>query len=126
MKRFTKEQINQSIVTCILAIALAFISSMRTDTNRLTVFADSLLIISMTLVVVGIINMGRLKGDFDAILYYTQRGFKINRDNLPENDYDTFLEDRKAAREGKVNISLYVGILGIIVSLILTYGFIVK
>ena len=126
MKKFTKEQINQMIVTAVLAVMLAFISSMRTDTNRLTVFADSLLIISATLVIVGVVNMSILKGDYDAITYYLKRGGKFNRDHLPANDYEDYLDERQAGREGKTNVPLYVGIIGVIASLIITYGFIVK
>ena len=126
MKKFTKEQINQMIVIAILAVMLAFISSMRTDTNRLTVFADSLLIISATLVIVGVVNMSILKGDYDAITYYLKRGGKFNRDHLPVNDYEDYLDERQVGREGKINAPLYVGLVGVIASLIITYGFIVK
>ena len=67
-----------------------------------------------------------LKGDYDAITYYLKRGGKFNRDHLPANDYEDYLDERHAGREDKVNIPLYVGIIGVIASLVITYGFIVK
>ena len=42
------------------------------------------------------------------------------------NAYEDYLDERHAGREDKVNIPLYVGIIGVIASLVITYGFIVK
>ena len=116
-----------------LAVTLAY-PSVRAFTaaeRRLLAFTNAMTVVGLILLVVGIIYSMNLHGDFDISRYYLQRGMRSFRfytprqKETPETDQDpaAFLQDLKEERADAFNYPLFLGILYVLASLIVIYGF---
>lgn len=100
--------------------------------NRLMVFMNILTIIGLFLLIIGIIYSMNLHGDFDLSRYYLQRGLRSFRLFAPPPSEEMkqqkqnpaeFLDDCRKKREGAFNYPLFLGILYVLVSVVVVYGF---
>ncbi len=120
----TKKQIQQYITVSAIVAMISFLSSMRVASGRLPIFADTLMVISLVLTCIGLFNLSRLSGDFDAITFFTTKGSRYLKQNGGEVDFERYSELEQDRRDGEANTPLWVGVTGIIVSIIITYGII--
>lgn len=89
-------------------------------TDKLLVFTDAITIIGLVMIVGGIIYALYLHGDFDISGYLMKRGVQKE----PNQSYVAYLYDVYAKREGAFNYSLFLGLLYLALSLILSWLFI--
>ena len=120
--------ISHLIITLVYPLAAA----LRAEQNRLLVFTDSMTIVSLLLVIVGIIYSLVLHGDFDVSNYYLQhsgrsiaRRFAVRRgaQMQQEEDIAKFISDAREKREGAFNYPLFLGIVYLLAAVIIAYVF---
>lgn len=119
------------IVHLIVTLAYPAVRAFTAAENRLLMFANALTIVGLILLVVGVIYSMNLHGDFDISRYYLQRGMRNFRFYTPKREelLDSkegpaeFLNDRKEKRANAFNYPLFLGIVYVLASVILVYGF---
>lgn len=116
-----KKHISQFITVSAIVAMICFVSSMQSIDGRLTIFADTLMVISLVLLCIGLFNMSRLSGDYDAITFFMSRGGRFATKNKEAMDFQEFTDMEQEQRDGQANIPLWVGICGILISIYLTY-----
>ena len=120
------------IAHLIVTLAYPAVRAFTAPENRLLGFANALTIIGLILVVVGVIYSMNLHGDFDITRYYLQRGMRSTfrfytpkREELLDSKEGPaeFLNDLKEKRANAFNYPLFLGILYVLASVVLVYGF---
>ncbi len=88
------------IITMIYPAAKAI----RAEENKTIVFLDTLTIVAMLLIIVGVFYRLVLKGDFDRVQYV------FNRSLRPQKPFDAYEQDRTEERRTAFNYPLWLGI----------------
>ena len=101
-------------LTLAYPIAKALISSK----NRIMIFSDSLLIISLLLIAMGVLFTVTRFGDFDITKYVFRRGTDKNAKPFAE-----YKKDREEERKATFNYPLFFGLIYLAVSFITAYLF---
>ncbi len=86
--------------------------------SRLLVFTDTLTVIALVLLVCGIVYALVLRGDLDISEYIFSRGLSRNG-----KSYAAWKADKKEEREEAFNYPLFLGIVYLIVSAVIAWGF---
>ena len=89
------------------------------ERNKLQLFTDAMTIIAMVMIIGGIIYVLVLRGDFDISAFVMRRGMK--RDDT--QNFQKYKDDRNKKREASFNYPLFLGILYLIISAVIAYGF---
>ena len=95
-------------------VAKALISS----SNRLMIFSDTLLIISLLLIALGVLFTFTRFGDFDITRYVFRRGTDKNAKSFGE-----YKKDREEQRKETFNYPLFLGLVFLVVSVFIAYVF---
>ena len=103
------------IITLGYPAARAFIA----ERNKLQLFTDAMTIIAMAMIIGGIVYALALRGDFDISAFVMRRGMK--RDDM--QNFQKYKDDRIKKRKAAFNYPLFLGILYLIVSAVIAYGF---
>ena len=103
------------IITLGYPAARAFIA----ERNKLQLFTDAMTIIAMVMIIGGIVYALVLRGDFDISAFVMRRGMK--RDDM--QNFQKYKDDRIKKRKAAFNYPLFLGILYLIVSAVIAYGF---
>ena len=117
-----------------LVITLAYpaVRAFTAADNRLLRFANAVTVVGLILLIVGVIYSMNLHGDFDISRYYLQRGMRSTfrfytprRQELLDSEQGPaeFLNDLKEKRANAFNYPLFLGILYVLASIIVVYGF---
>lgn len=89
------------------------------EDRGLLIFTDALTIIALVLVVCGVAYALVLRGDFDLSGFVFNRGLQ----RRGGQSYETYKANRREEREAAFNYPLFLGILYLLVSAVLAYGF---
>ena len=119
------------IAHLIVTLAYPAVKAFTAADRKLLTFTNAVTIVGLILLVVGVIYSMNLHGDFDISRYYLQRGLRSFRFYAPrqKETLDTnqnpaeFLNDLKEKRADAFNYPLFLGILYVIVSVVVVYGF---
>ena len=103
------------LITLGYPAARAFIA----ERNKLQLFTDAMTIIAMVMIIGGIVYALVLRGDFDISAFVMRRGMK--RDDM--QNFQKYKDDRNKKRKAAFNYPLFLGILYLIVSAVIAYGF---
>ena len=103
------------IITLGYPAARAFIA----ERNKLQLFTDAMTIIAMAMIIGGIVYALALRGDFDISAFVMRRGMK--RDDM--QNFQKYKDNRNKKRKAAFNYPLFLGILYLIVSAVIAYGF---
>ena len=116
-----------------LVITLAYpaVKAFTSSSHRLLIFTDALTIVALVLLIGGVVYALVLHGDFDISSYYLQRGgrnlarlfTRRGSEEDPQTELPTFLGEARKKREESFNYPLFLGILYLLVSAVLAYGF---
>lgn len=98
------------------AISYPIIKTIVTDGNKMVIFSDTILIMALVFIIVGVIYSFVLHGDLDITSFVAKRTLSRNS-NL---SYEKFTEDNKNKRKGSFNYPIFVGIVCIIISYIVS------
>lgn len=134
-KAFNFKNIKLPIFISHLVVSLGYptAKALSAPSNRLLLFTNALTIIALLLVIGGIVYSMVLHGDFDISSYYLQRGVKSvarrisyrRGEDLPEGQksIDAFLSDAREEREEAFNYPLFLGLVYLLVSAVIAFGF---
>ena len=119
--------ISHLVITLGYPAAKAFAS----PRNRLLIFTDAMTIVALILVILGILYAMVLHGDFDISSYYLQHGARSARyaftrrgaEEQEKKSIDEFILEAREKRENSFNYPLFLGIVYLIASLVIAYGF---
>ncbi|MBQ4186432.1 MAG: DUF3899 domain-containing protein [Firmicutes bacterium] len=119
------------ITHLIVSLGYPTVKAFTVTSNRLLAFADSVTIIGLFLLVIGIIYSMNLHGDFDISRYYLRRGLRSFRMFAPppveamkeKQNPAEFLDECRKKRENAFNYPLFLGIVYVLVSVVIVYGF---
>lgn len=106
MKRFRNIKPTPLITNVLITVAYPLARAITYEGNKLTIFLDSLTIISFILMFFGVFYHLYLKGDFDRIQYYTGSRFR-----QIQKPFDAYREDRAADHAAAFNYPLWLGLL---------------
>ena len=122
MKRFFQSFKNikpvPMIVTVIVTLFYPVLKTLISKSNRLVICSDTLLIISLFLLVFGVLFSFVLKGDLDITRFVFRRGMSDNRKSFGE-----YKKDRDDEHRGSFNYPLFLGICYLAVSIFIAYVF---
>ena len=104
------------LVTIVLTIAYPVAKALISSANRLMIFSDTLLIISLILIAVGILFTFARYGDFDITGYIFHRGISKNA-----KSYENYKKDLEANRRETFNYPLLLGLIYLIISLTISF-----
>ena len=104
------------IITLGYPAARAFVA----ERNKLQLFTDAMTITGMVLIIGGLIYSFVLHGDFDIGGFVMKRGFRRVDDMANFGKYKAKQEN---ARKKSFNYPLFLGILYLLVSAVIAYGF---
>ncbi|MBQ7173799.1 MAG: DUF3899 domain-containing protein [Clostridia bacterium] len=109
----------QALVVAVpLTLAYPIIKAAISQRNRLMIFADTLLIISLILVALGVLFTFTRFGDFDITRYIFRRGTDKNAKSFAE-----YKKDREAERRETFNYPLFFGLVYLALSLFISFVF---
>lgn len=106
------------IAHLLITLAYPLAKAIRAPKGRLLVFADTLTIIALVLVIFGILYSIVLHGDFDRSGFVVWRGLRRG----PQPDYARYEERRKEEREAAFNYPLFLGLFYLLVCAVLAWG----
>lgn len=115
------KKINPRVLLTHVIITLAYPAARACTAGRggLQIFTDALTIIGMVLIIGGIVYALALRGDFDISAFVMRRGMK--RDDT--QNFEKYKKEQDKKREAAFNYPLFLGILYVIVSAVIAYGF---
>ena len=119
------------IAHLIVTLAYPAVKAFTAADHKLLAFTNAMTIVGLILLVVGVIYSMNLHGDFDISRYYLQRGMRSFRFYAPrqketpdaEQNPAEFLQDLREKRADAFNYPLFLGILYVLASVIVIYGF---
>ena len=115
--RFKNIKIRVFIVHLVITLFYPVAKALISEYNRLLIFSDSLTIIGLLLIALGIGYTFVLHGDFDRTGFVFMRGMKSKEPKT----YREYTDDAESKREDAFNYPLFLGILFILVSVFMTY-----
>ena len=101
------------IITLGYPAAKAFV----TEGNKLQVFTDAMTIIAMVLLIGGVVYALILHGDYDIAGFIVKRG----ANSKEELNYQSYKKEQKEKREEAFNYPLFLAIVYLIASAIISY-----
>ncbi len=102
-----------------LTLAYPLVKALSSPKNRMMVFSDSLLIISLILLVVGVLFSFARFGDFDITRYVFRRGTSKGE----PKPFPEFQKDREEQRQNSFNYPLFFGLTYLAVSTLTAFLF---
>ncbi len=117
-RKLKKIKPGRLLTHAVVTLSYPIIRALRSETHRLLVFADTMTIIALLLLVAGILYALALHGDFDRSRFVLQRGLSKGE----QQSFEAFMSDRKKEREGAFNYPLFLGLVYIAAAMILAYG----
>ncbi len=114
------KKINPRVLPVFIPVTLAYpaVKALLASSNKLTVFSDVLLIISLALIIVGVVLTFARHGDFDITRYVFRRGVDKNAKSFEE-----YRKDREEQRGESFNYPLFFGLIYFALSLLIAYLF---
>ncbi|MBQ1685210.1 MAG: DUF3899 domain-containing protein [Clostridia bacterium] len=117
------------ITHLVITLAYPAVKAFTVERNGLVAFTDSLTIVGLIMLVVGIVYAMNLHGDFDISRYYLQRGVRSFRLFAPrqtegvkqDQDPADFLRYCKEKRANAFNYPLFLGILYVLASVVIAF-----
>ena len=115
----------------VITLSYPAVRAFNAPRNRLLVFTDAMTIVALILVILGILYAMVLHGDFDISSYYLQHGARSARyaftrrgaEEQEKKSIDEFILEAREKRENSFNYPLFLGIVYLIASLVIAYGF---
>ncbi len=101
-----------------LTLAYPAAKALISSKNRIMIFSDSLLIISLVLIAMGVLFTLTRFGDFDITKYVFRRGTDQNAKPFAE-----YKKDREEERKSTFNYPLFFGLVYLAVSFLTAYLF---
>lgn len=101
------------IITLIIFLIYPILKAIFSN-NHLVALSDSMLIIGLISIIIGIFNSAVLHGDYDISSYLAHRK-KFKNDNI---DFKTYANEQKEKRKDSFNYPLLIGIIFLIISVI--------
>ncbi len=134
IKKLKKIKPAPLITHLIITLAYPVVKTFTAEGNRLIIFANAITIIGFILIIGGIIYSMNLHGDFDATRYYMQSGVRSfrslkffnrgqNQEIKQEQNPAEFLQELKEKRADAFNYPLFLGIIYVLISIVIVYGF---
>ena len=115
---FKNIKLRTLLVTVPLTLLYPIIKALISSANQLMIFADSLLIISLILVAVGVLFTFTRFGDFDITRYVFKRGTDKNAKSFGE-----YKKDRENERSETFNYPLFFGLVYLVISIFISLVF---
>ena len=119
LKSFKNIKAKILIPHLVITLAYPAVKAYISKFNRLMIFADSLLIVGGLLILIGVFYSLYLHGDFDHTAYTLRRGIDKTMNKTFEDYKNTYNEER----EESFNYPLFLGILFVAASVIISYAF---
>ena len=115
----------------VITLSYPAVRAFNAPRNRLLIFTDAMTIVALILVILGILYAMVLHGDFDISSYYLQHGARSVRyaftrrgaEEQEKKSIDEFILEAREKRENSFNYPLFLGIVYLIASLVIAYGF---
>ncbi len=118
MKNFKAIKPGVLLVHMLITLAYPAFKAFTAESSPLLVFTDTLTIIALLLIILGVFYRLYLIGDFDATRFFIKRAVESDL----KKDLPTYLADKKQEREAAFNYPLFLGIVYFAATLILAYG----
>ena len=115
MKTFRNFKAARLIPSMVILLAYPTVKSVISE-HKALVFSDTLFIMSMFFVIVGVIHNLYLKGNFDNTSFVIDRF--MHRET--SKSYETYMKDVKERRKDSFNYPLLAGFIGIILSVLVS------
>ena len=109
---FKNIKLRTMLIVVPLTLAYPVGKALISSENRLMIFSDTLLIISLLLLAFGVLFTFARHGDFDITRYIFHRGVDRNTKSFEE-----YKKDREAARSETFNYPLFFGLIYLAVAL---------
>ena len=130
-KHFKKLRPGVLITHVLITLGYPAVKASAAASSRLLVFTNALTVIGLILVILGVVYSMILHGDFDISSYYLQRGVRSLRrlfsrhaeEWSAQKSMADFLQDAREKREASFNYPLFLGLVYVLVSVVLAYGF---
>ena len=115
---FKNIKIRTLLIALPLMLAYPVAKALISSSNRLMIFSDTLLIISLLLIALGVLFTFTRFGDFDITRYVFRRGTDKNAKSFGE-----YKKDREEQRKETFNYPLFLGLVFLVVSVFIAYVF---
>lgn len=115
---FKNIKIRTLLIALPLMLAYPVAKALISSSNRLMIFSDTLLIISLLLIALGVLFTFTRFGDFDITRYIFRRGTDKNAKSFGE-----YKKDREEQRKETFNYPLFLGLVFLVVSVFIAYVF---
>ena len=99
----------------IIAMAYPAVRALSSEASRLLHLVNAMTVIGLVMIILGVLYNLVLKGDFDITRFIADRAMKHT-----QKGYKAYKEDREDEREGSFNYPLFVGIILIAASIVLS------
>ena len=109
--KFKNLKIKNLIIDVIICLLYPTIKLIKT--KSILIFSDSLTIIGLVLVIVGVVNSFFLHGDLDITGFIASRAF-----NKDAKDFQAYMDDQEDKRKGSFNYPLLCSIIILIIAYI--------
>lgn len=119
LKRLKNIKIGPLLTHVIISLAYPAAKAAISSYNRLQIFSDSMTIIALLLLLVGVFYGMLLHGDFDVTGYLIKRA----TEKTPTETYEVYKENKKEKRADSFNYPFFLGVLYLIVSIVIAYVF---
>ena len=119
MLRFKNLRLRPLLLHLIIMLIYPVFRALTAEKSGLLIFTDALTIISLVMIIGGVIYALFLHGDFDISAYFLKRGIQKE----PKQSFRAYLFDVYEKRESAFNYPLFVGLSGLLVSLVIAYLF---
>ena len=115
---FKSIKLRTLLITVPLTLLYPIIKALISTANQLMIFADSLLIISLVLIAIGVLFTFTRFGDFDITRYVFRRGTSKDVKSFGE-----YKKDREDERSETFNYPLFFGLVYLAVSVFISLAF---
>ncbi len=115
---FKSIRLRTMVIVVPLTLAYPVGKALISSSNRVMIFSDTLLIISLVLIAIGVLFTFTRHGDFDISRYVFRRG--VDKNAKPFDAYRKDLEDR---RSETFNYPLFFGLVYLAASILIAFLF---
>ncbi|MBO4429225.1 MAG: DUF3899 domain-containing protein [Clostridia bacterium] len=113
---FKKINILALLIAVPVTLAYPVVKALISSANRLLIFSDTLLIISLVLIAIGVLFTFTRHGDFDITRYIFRRGVDKNAKSFEE-----YKKDLEAGRSETFNYPLFLGLIYLAVAMFVAF-----